>query len=412
MIQRNLRPRIQEALADTPVVALVGARQTGKTTLARDLARSIRGSKYLNLDEAATLAAASSDPVAFVEQSTTMLVIDEVQKVPALLPAIKVAVDRNRRPGGFLLTGSAHPLVLPTISESLAGRMEILTLRPLAESEMADHKGEFIDRLFATQFESPECEGMSREQLMAAAMRGGYPEITGRASQRRRDAWFASYVTAILQRDVRDIADVAGLSQMPRILALLAARTGSLVNKAELSRATGIAYTTLERYLALLEATFLYEPLPAWVGNLSKRMTRSPKAFLNDSGLTAHLLGLELSQNNPASTSLGPLIESFVVSELRKQASWAGLDVTLWHYRSGRQEVDVVVEDRRGRLVGIEIKAGSTLGKSDARGLKSLADATGERFIRGILLYSGRETLPFGPRIHALPISALWQGSS
>jgi hypothetical protein len=408
MIRRNLTPRIEEAMMDTPVVALTGARQTGKTTLVRELARSRRGSRYLSLDDGATLAAASEDPVAFVGQEAMTLIIDEVQKAPVLLPAIKMAVDADRRPGRFILTGSANPLVLPQVSESLAGRMEILTLRPFSQGELAGRRDELIDRLMADTFEAPGCDDVEAADLLARVLQGGYPEAITRASQRRRDAWFASYITAILQRDVRDLAHVEGLSQMPRLLSLLAARSGALVNRAELSRVMGIPYTTLVRYLALLEATFLYDPLPAWAGNPSKRLTRSPKAFLCDSGLTAYLLGVAADRVGPANGSRGPLVESFVVSELRKQASWADADVTLWHFRSGRQEVDVVIEDRRGRLVGIEVKAGATLGRNDVRGLRSLADAAGKRFLRGVLLYAGSEVLPFGPDITALPISALW----
>ena len=408
MIRRNLIPRIEESLSDTPVVALTGARQTGKTTLVRGLAENVAGSKYLNLDDGTTLAAVSADPVAFVGQDAKTLIIDEVQKAPALLPAIKVAVDADRRPGRFILTGSAHPLVLPNVSESLAGRMEILTLRPFSQGELAGRRDGLIDRLMATNFQAPACARVEAADLTGRAMRGGYPEATTRSSQRRRDAWFASYVTAILQRDVRDLANIEGLTQMPRLLSLLAARSGALINKAELSRAMGMAYTTLERYLALFEATFLYEPLPAWAGNPSKRLTRSPKAFLCDSGLTAYLLGIASDRSGFDDGWRGSLIEAFVVAELRKQSSWSDTDVNLWHFRSGRQEVDIVLEDRRGRVVGIEVKAGATLGRNDASGLRAFADAAGKRFLRGVLLYGGSEVLPFGKDIVALPVSALW----
>jgi len=294
------------------------------------------------------------------------------------------------------------------VSESLAGRMEILTLRPFSQGEFAGYRDGLIDRLMATNFQAPDCARVEAADLTGRAMRGGYPEATTRSSQRRRDAWFASYVTAILQRDVRDLANIEGLTQMPRLLSLLAARSGALINKAELSRAMGMAYTTLERYLALFEATFLYEPLPAWAGNPSKRLTRSPKAFLCDSGLTAYLLGIASDRSGFDDGWRGSLIEAFVVAELRKQSSWSDTDVNLWHFRSGRQEVDIVLEDRRGRVVGIEVKAGATLGRNDASGLRAFADAAGKRFLRGVLLYGGSEVLPFGKDIVALPMSALW----
>jgi len=408
MIRRNLSSRIYEALADTPVVALVGARQTGKTTLVQQITATAADARYLSLDDATTRAAASADPTAFVQQSRGLLVVDEVQKVPDLLSAIKVAVDRDRRPGRFLLTGSAHVLVLPRVSESLAGRMEILRLRPFSRGELAGHSEGFIDRVFEGDFTPPPASPQQSQPIHEMVLVGGYPEVVERPSARRREAWLGSYVTAILERDVRDLASIEGLARMPILLGLLAARSGSPLNKAELARASGLAYTTLERYLALLEATFLIEPLQAWSANLSKRLVRSRKVFLGDSGLTAQLTGVGFDRWQADPNVRGSLVETFVVSELHKQASWSDLEVSLSHYRSARREVDVVLEDRAGRIVGVEIKAGASLGRRDFAGLEALADDCGDRFVAGVILYGGDETLPFGPHLWALPLPALW----
>jgi len=400
-------PKIVEALADTPVVVIAGARQTGKTTIARELVARRSDALYFTLDDAATLAAASGDPASFVRQAAPMTVIDEVQKSPALLPAIKVEVDRDRRPGRFLLTGSAHPLVTPQIAESLAGRMELLVLRPLSLGEMTGNAANFVDRVFDLELDPVSYHERLHGDLVSDVLIGGYPEVRSRRSDRRRDAWFASYVTAILQRDVRDMANIEGLAQLPRLLSFLAARSGTLLNKAEASRSTGFSYSTLERYLALLEATFLLDLLPAWAGNPGKRLTRSPKVFLGDSGLTAHLAGVSAGRIKTDPALRGPVVECWAVAELRKMASWAMRDVALWHYRAGRQEVDVVLEDRDGRVVGIEVKSGATLSRRVTGGLQSLAGAAGSRFHRGIVLYGGDQTLPLGPDIWAIPLAVL-----
>jgi hypothetical protein len=399
------------ALSDTPAVLVNGARQTGKTTLVREIARGRPGTRYVTLDDAATLAAAVNDPAALLAGSGDLLVIDEVQKAPGLFPAMKIQIDRDRRPGRFLLTGSANVLMLPQVSESLAGRLEILTLWPFSQGEIEGRREGLLDALFAEALPGLPAEPEQPiTPLAQRLLRGGFPEALGRRDPRRRDAWFAAYVTTILQRDIRDLTQIEGLTDMPLLLQLLAARAGTLLNKAELARGTRIPYTTLDRYLALLHATFLFQPLPAWSGNLGKRLTRSPKCHLCDSGLTAHLTGLTAERLDRDGTLIGPLLESFVVGELRKQASWAETPVTLYHFRTPSQrETDLVLEDRGGRVVGIEVKASSRLRERDFNGLRSLAREAGERFLRGVLLYTGEEMLPFGPRLHAVPVRALWQ---
>jgi predicted AAA+ superfamily ATPase len=406
MYDRHLEPRLRAALADTPVVLLNGARQTGKTTLVQRIAAG-SGAAYLTMDDAATLNAAMTDPAALVRGHTGLLVIDEVQKAPQLLPAIKMAVDARRRPGRFLLTGSANVLALPKVSESLAGRMEVLTLWPLSQGEIYSRHEKFIDALFSDR--PLRVETSSRTDFGKLLTVGGYPEAVQRKAGDRRSSWFASYVTTILQRDVRDIANIEGLVQMPRLLSLLAARSSGLLNISELSRASTLPHTTLQRYLALLELTHLLQLLPAWSTNRSKRLVKSPKVHLIDSGLAAHLAlhdRGELSRSDPL---FGGLLETWVVAELKKLASWSNQQTKLYHFRTAAgREVDVVLEGTAGRVVGVEVKATASINGGDFAGLRALAEEAGKNFVRGVLLYGGDAVLPFGDGFYAVPISSIW----
>ncbi len=411
MIERNITTRLRQALKDTPVVFLHGARQTGKSTLVQAIAEGRRNASYLTLDDAATLAAATSDPAGFIGGFDGPLVLDEVQKAPALFPAIKRAVDRNRKPGRFLLTGSANVLLVPKVSESLAGRIEILTLWPFSQGEIEGVRETFVDTLFAKTNPRPTATHLAPPQLINRVLRGGYPEICTTRSADRRDVWFRAYISTILQRDIRDLANIEGLTELPRLLTLLATRVGSPVNFADIARDLSIPQTTFKRYFALLEMTFIVQALPAWSSNIGKRLVKSPKLLLNDTGLLTHLLGFSKDRLGNDPKQGGPLMENFVVAELRKQASWSKTKPELFHFRTqAGREVDIVLEDRSGRIVGIEVKAGATLGTNDLKGLKALAELAGKRFHRGIVLYAGQDTIPFGSRIHALPVSALWEG--
>ncbi len=405
MIRRNITTSLLEALSDSPVVFLNGARQTGKSTLVKSLAEREHPAAYYTLDDATTLAAAEGDPDGFIRSIGGPVVLDEVQRAPGLFLAIKAEVDRNRAPGRFLLTGSADVLLLPSVSEALAGRMEILTLWPFSQGELEGRTEHFVDAVFEDA--SPSMREADVD-VLAGALRGGYPEAIARSAQRRRDAWFESYIMTILQRDVRDLANIEGLTALPRLLSLLAARTGSLLNYSEIPRASGLPQSTLKRYMTLLETTFLLQPLQAWSGNLSKRLVKSPKVMLNDAGLAAHLTGL--TEDRIDREGIGPLLENFVYAELLKQVGWSRFRPALFHFRTGTgQEVDLVLERRDGRLVGIEVKAGQTLSGSSFKGLRALADAQPERFHQGIVLYTGRDVVGFGPNLHAAPVSSLWR---
>ena len=409
MIPRHATERILEGLEDTPVVYVQGARQAGKSTLVQSIAERRRPAPYLTLDNATVLAAASSDAEGFIAGLERPAVLDEAQRVPALALAVKAAVDANRRPGQFLLTGSASVLALPKLAESLAGRMELHTLWPFSQGEIVGVRETFIDRMFAANLVPPETAAETENTLIERICTGGYPEVHARKSTSRRQAWFDAYIDAILQRDVRDLANIERLTDMPRLLALLASRVGQLINYADLSRTLAVPQTTLKRYMALLEMTFLVRPLPAWFANVGKRLTKAPKLMLADTGLLAHLMEADAARLRRDRTLLGHMLENFVAMELTKQLGWSQQRCKLVHFRTDAgAEVDLVLEDRMGHLVGIEVKCTHTLQKRDFRGLETLAELTGQRFVRGVVLYMGTTAVPFGKGLYALPVSQLW----
>lgn len=409
MMERRLTAPILEALADTPVVFIAGARQTGKSTLAQEIARSAHRARYVTLDDLGVLAAARRDPEGFLAGFDGPLVLDEVQRVPTLLLALKAEVDRRRSPGRFLLTGSANVLALPKVADTLVGRMEVCTLWPLSQGELAGvHEG-FVDAVFSDLPPAAPARMAARDDLVDRVLRGGFPEAVARATPSRRAAWFRSYLTTLVHRDVRDLAAITEITSIPQILALVAGRLASTANLADLSRAAALPQTTLKRYLALLEALFLVHRLPAWSTNVNTRQVKAPKLLLVDSGLAAHLLGADHSRLHADPTLLGGLLESFVAGEIARQAAWSRYLPKLFHFRThtGR-EVDLVLEDTQGRLVGIEVKATASPTARDVAGLAALAQLAGDRFVRGVLLHTGTAAVPFASNIHALPISVLW----
>jgi uncharacterized protein len=407
-LYRNISEEIFEALSSSPIVLLNGARQTGKSTLVKWIAEQ-RQFEYVTLDDLTTLNAVIRDPVGYLAAFKKPLIIDEVQRAPGLFLTLKQLVDQQRTPGKYLLTGSANVFVLPRLSESLAGRIEIITLWPFSCDELASRKGIFIDRLFSRQFDMNQDENFSREEFITKMMNGGYPEVQTLSTQRRKNAWFQSYITTILQRDVQDISRIEGIHELPRLLNLIAAQSGSLVNFSSLSRDAGLVMMTLKRYVALLEATFLIKRLPAWFKNIGKRLIKAPKIYLNDTGLTGYLLGIDQQRFVRDPHLLGRLLENYVMHEMFKQSGWSRIQPQIYYYRStAGKEVDFLLENRAGEIVGIEVKAASTVTQGDFSGIMELKASLGEHFIRGIVLYLGQRTVPFGNNLSAVPVSDLW----
>ena len=411
MYDRHLRPVIEESLTDTPAVLLVGARQTGKSTLAKILAESHPGTAYLTLDDSTVLESAQTDPEGLLAGLPARAVLDEVQRAPGLLLAMKAVIDRDRRPGRFLLTGSADVLSMPRVAESLAGRMEVSTLWPLSQGELTGRRERLVDTLLAGELPVSPGEGGGGDEGLDRILRGGFPEAVARDRPGRRRAFFDGYVTTLLQRGVRDIADIERPAALRRLLHLVSVRTGSTLNRAELSRTLGLPASTLERYLAILQTLFLFHEVPAWASNRGKRLVRAPKVHVVDSGLAASLSGLGIEALRQDRNLVGPLLESFVAAELRKQISWSDTRPSLSHFRShSGGEVDLVLEDARGRVAGLEVKAAASVSASDFGGLRKLAETAGEAFVQGVVLYLGKTTVPFGPRLTAVPLDALWAG--
>ncbi len=402
-------PRIVEALEDTRIVAIQGARQVGKSTLAARVLADREG-VGVTLDEPGALDFARSDPAGFVEQAPGgLLVIDELQRAPELVIALKASVDRDARPGRFLVTGSANLLDLSSTHESLAGRVERIEVYPFSQRELEGAPGSFIDAAFDPRALASHSSSETRGDYIERVCAGGYFEALQRRSPRRREDWYDAYVAQIVRRDAPDISGLQRLSDLPRLLRLIAARMGSTMVWSSLASDAGIPRRTLDPYVALLETLYLVHTLPSWSVNLTSREVKQPKVFPIDSGLAASLIGSTPAALGPGSTLAGQLLECFVVGELRRQQTWAAQRSTLHHYRDSRGvEVDAVLETPDGRVVGIEVKAASTVRASDAAGLTLLRDRLGERFIAGYVLHTGPSSIAIGDRIAAVPMDALW----
>jgi uncharacterized protein len=410
-IARAITPRLLTALGDTPAVMLVGPRQAGKSTLVQNLAGGPHPARYLSLDDLSTLDAARRDPVGLIESADGPMVIDEIQRAPELLLPIKAAIDRDRRPGRFILTGSAQVMLLPTVSESLAGRVEVHTLWPFSQAEIEGVPGRIVELLLAGSSRPEHAPPSTREDLVERIVRGGFPEAVAREADRREE-WLASYLTVIVQRDLRDLANIERLTQVPAVLASLASRVRAPLNKTEVGSSVGIPRTSLDRYLTLLEHVFLIRRLPAWHTNLIKQIAKAPKVLLCDSALHTQLLRTDPGRLAQDDALLGSVLECFVGMELAKQLSATRTRASLMHMRTATGvEVDFVLEGADGRLAGIEIKASKTVRGEDFRRLARVRDQIGERFVRGVVLYTGGERLPFGERLEAWPLATLWTDS-
>lgn len=409
MIERALSGPLLNALADTPVVLLVGGRQTGKSTLVTHLAERGHDAEYRTLDDPSELAAARRDPVGYVDALAGRAILDEVQRAPELSLPIKAAVDRDRRPGRFLLTGSANVLFAPAVADALAGRMEPLTLWPFSTAEIQGRPGGgFVESLFADGPPAPAESHLSRADLASRLVVGGFPESVERDDDERRWQWFSSYLTTILERDVRALADIERLEELPAVLTAIALRSRGPLNRAGLSQDLGIPASSLERYLVLLDRVFLVRHLPAWHNRMQPRLVKSPKMLLCDPGLLCRLLRLDRNRLAEDPTVLGVVLESYVGMELVKQVGVAAPGTAVMHYRTSKgTEVDFIVESSDGRIAAIEVKAAASVAEQDFRRFDRLRGALGGRFARGVVLYTGERVLPFGERLVAWPLSLL-----
>ena len=440
---RHVERGLIEALDDSPVVLIHGPRQCGKTTLAQYACTPVvitaggryptvagraiivgvthrhRDYAYVTLDDAVARDSARADPAGFVADLPERVILDEIQRAPELFEAIKVAVDRQRAPGRFLLTGSTNVLLLPRLSESLAGRMQIVRLHPLAQRELAgdgppaavDRPAEFLDGLFDAGFGMQQADRLG-ENLLERVVAGGFPPALARPTARRRANWQRDYVEALVQRDVRDMTRIAALDALPRLLAAAAGQTARLFNLADLAAPFQVSRPTIGTYVELLERLFLLERLPAWHSNRLRRHVKRPKLHFGDTGLAAALLGVDAAALQADRTLLGQLLETFVYQEFRRQASWHESLLRFFHFRDrDGAEVDIVIERAAGAVAGVEVKAAATVKPADFRGLRKLAAAAGDRFACGVVLYDGEVGARFGDRLHAVPLRRLWETS-
>lgn len=406
---RIVEATLQACLADTPVVLIQGPRQCGKTTLARTVAEPL-GYGYISFDDDNLVRAARADPLGFVTDLPPKMVLDEVQRVPEIFTSLKLVVDRDRQPGRFLLTGSADVLLLPKLADSLAGRIEVLRLHPLAQIELRKQEAYFLTQLFSADFKLASFErmGLALAELVVA---GGFPAALTRQNTRRR-AWYQAYVQTLIQRDVRDLARIAALDVMPRLLELAAGQTAHLFNVSELASPFGLSRPTVRDYLTLLERVFLVDILPPWHVRHINRLVKTPKLHLGDTGLAAALLRLDAASLHANKALLGQLLETFVFQELRRLAGASSEAVAFYHFRNrDDHEVDIVLE-RGALLAGVEVKASGTVRNEDFRGLRKLQEIAGDRFACGVVLYDGEASVRFGPRLFALPVQTLWANKS
>ena len=406
MYGRFAEHQVKEALSDTPVVLLVGPRRAGKTTLAQKMQEA--GRTYLTLDNRTTLEVAQADPVGFI-RSLDRAIIDEVQRAPELFLAIKKTVDEDYRPGRFLLTGSANVMTLPRVADSLAGRIETIRMLPLARSEITGQTPTFLERLFTGNLQGTR-EEIVGDDLVRIVLAGGFPEAIARESERRRQAWARSWLTSVLTRDLRDIAEIQKLSELPKFVRLLAEHSGQLVNYSQLGSSVDVSYKTGQHYVSLLEQVFLITTVQPWYTNVLKRIARTPKLHFLDCGLLAAARGLTFDRIKSDRGKFGTLLESFVFSEILKLMTASDLQLTPCHFRDQQmREVDIVLERDDGMIAGVEIKAAASVDSSDFAGLRVLAKACRERFAYGVVLHDSADFVPFDDKLAAAPLSCLWE---
>ena len=408
LIPRSVRPLIVEGLEDARIVFVGGARQVGKTTLVSDIAAHEHPMPTFTLDDQATREAALRDPTGFVADLPRPAFIDEIHRVPDLLLALKQVVDADTAPGRFVITGSANVLESRRIQDALPGRIDRVDMWPLAQSEIHGGQINVVDDLFAGR--APQVTGapVGRAAFAEVIGEGGYPQARARPPGRRRERWFANYVSATLARDLLELADVRRLDDVERLLRLLATQSANLLSYRKVGARLDMHHGTVQAYVSLLEQMFLVKRLPAWRPGLGAREATTPKLYVCDSSLLAHLLGAGAERIEDDDRVTGKLCETFVAGELLRHASWSEQQPRLYHYQRDREDVDLVLENNRGQIVGVEVKAAATLRPGDWKWLAKLADARGDEFNAGIVVYAGEQTIPLGRKLWAVPYAGLW----
>ena len=405
---RHAVPRLMEALADSPVVLVHGPRQCGKTTLARAFGEA-QGYRYVSFDDDVTRDAAIADPAGFIANQPEHVILDEVQRVPSLFTALKMAVDHNRLPGRFLLTGSSHLLLVPQLADSLAGRMEVLRLHPLSQAELQQEAPQFLDHLFAGRFPATSVDRLG-DELADRIVAGGFPPALARAPGRRRADWYDNYIDALVQRDLRELARISSLDTLPRLLTLAAAQTGRLLNVTNLASAFKLSRPTINDYLTLLAHVFLLDRLQPWHLNPKSRLVKTPKLHFVDTGLACALLETDAAALRADRMLLGLLLETFVLQELKRHGASHEHRHKFHHYRDkDGLEVDIVISRGRQALAGVEVKAGATVKNADFRGLRKLQRIAEDRFVGGAVVYDGEQCVGFGDNLYAVPVRMLWE---
>jgi hypothetical protein len=401
---RHLDALLRESLRDTPAVMVNGPRQCGKTTLVRQYEGEMA---YFSLDDPGLLDAVRADPLGFVKR-LDRAIIDEVQRAPQLLMALKLVIDQDRRPGRFLLTGSANLMALPQIADSLAGRVEIHTLLPLSHSELARRPNDFLQQAQAQNWSPDSPKSGQSVDIIHQVLTGGYPEMQQRTTPARRQAWARAYMTTLVERDIQDIAQIDQLSQVPQLLSIVAELSGQLVNMSQIGGQLGLNSKTVDKYIGILEKLFLVRRLPAWSRNELSRLIKAPKIHFVDAGLQSTLTRLTPELVLTQRTRFGATLETWVYAELLKLLSITPEKWFLSHYRDKDQvEVDFVLESALRQVIGIEVKAAASVQMSDFKGLRKLRENAGQQFVTGIVLYDGSHALPFGDGLWAIPLDRL-----
>ncbi len=403
---RHVEPRLKEALKDSPVILIHGPRQCGKTTLAQKVGKAA-GYTYISMDDAETLDYALNDPVGFVNSLPEKIILDEIQKSPKIFSQIKLAVDKNRVPGRFILTGSVSVLHVRGLSDSLAGRMEIIRMRPLAQTELKRRKPDFLDALFSAKF--PTRWKTNQTELAGKIVSGGYPAPLRYSGKKRRIEWYKSYLTTIANTDAFTISRIRSVEDLPRLLELSAMSTAQLLNTNKLASSFQLSRTTIQDYISLLERLFLIEKIPAWHTNRRKRFVKTPKLHLTDTGLACALLGVDANELKKDRPLLGQLLETFVLQELQRQADGHKTKHQFFHCRDkDGTETDIVIQRSINSIAGVEVKSAATVSHSDFRGLRRLKSDMGKCFSGGTVLYNGEKMIGFGEKLYAVPIKRLW----